>query len=302
MQKQFVFSKALRGLQLLPRSYSTGTVASGFTEEELQRLKSSARKAGSQFHPPEVSLREGVKPSDKRPVALLVGWAASNLKVLSRYSTLYTKLGIPCLCVAPGILQIWSTKLGNTLTQNILRVLDSSLNDPCSLVLHLCSGASTVTLPVLTEQHSDSSSVLQTKAPPVCVVFDSGPANFSYESGSAAAKLMYRQGGYNLLTYSIATSVGGITNALIGSKKRSELSSALGSSLLDIPQLYLHSEADSVSPPSWVKAIAEKQIAKGRDVTSHCWPDSEHVRHYLQHPQQYENLVFSFLKKCNLLL
>ena len=223
MQKRLVFSKALRGLQLLPRGYSTGTVASGFTEDELQRLKSRARKAGSQFHRPQVALGEDVKPSDKRPVALLVGWAASNLKVLSRYSTLYTKLGIPCLCVAPRVLQIWSTKLGNTLTQNVLNALGSSLSNPCSLILHLCSGASTVTLPVLTEQHSDSSSVLRTKAPPVCVVFDSGPADFSYETGSAAAKLMYRQGGYNFLTYGIAMAIGGITNKLVGSKKRSKL-------------------------------------------------------------------------------
>lgn len=305
MQTRLAFSRTLRSLQMFPNGYrycSSGTELSGFTKEELQRLKSSARKIGSQLHlpAPEELAPRGV--SGKRPITLLVGWAASNLKVVGKYSTIYTKLGIPCLCVAPGILKIWSTKFGNAFTQNILHALDTSLKKPCSLVLHICSGGGTAIFPTFTEQHSDSSSLIWTKTHPACVIFDSGPSNFSYESGTAAAKLMYKQGAYNLFTYSIASGVGILTNRLVGTRKRSELSSALESGLLDMPQLYLHSAVDTVSPPSWVKAIVDKQVEKGRDVSSHCWPDSEHVRHYLRHPDQYEREVVSFLKKCQLVL
>ena len=305
MQTRLAFTRTLRSLQTLPKSYcyySSGTESSGFTEEELQRLKSNARKIGSQLHPPAAEEPSPRGVSGKRPITLLVGWAASNLKVVGKYSTIYTKLGIPCLCVAPGILKIWSTKLGNSFTQNILHALDTSLNKPCSLLLHVCSGGGTAVFPTFTEQQSDSSSLLQTKTRPACVIFDSGPSNFSYESGTAAAKLLYKQGAYNLFTYSIATGVGILTNKLVGTRKRSELSSALESKLLDIPQLYLHSEVDAVSPPSWVKAVIDKQAEMGRDVSSHCWPDSEHVRHYLKHPDQYEREVVSFLKKCQLVL
>ena len=156
-------------------------------------------------------------------------------------------------------------------------------------------------LPKLSEDHASSSSLIRTKFPPACVVFDSGPADFSYESGTAAAKHMYEQGGLNLVTYWMAASVGIMTEKLVGTRKRDELRQALDSPLLDIPQLFLYSEVDTVSRFPYVEDVIARQRSKGRNVINFHWKDSLHVRHFITHPTEYTEKVTAFLKKCNVI-
>ena len=132
--------------------------------------------------------------------------------------------------------------------------------------------------------------------------FDSGPVKFNHESGMAAAKLINNQGGSNRFTYSASVLVGSIVNRFIGSKKRSELDTALNSQLLNVPQLYLYSTADSVCSSEWVEKVMEEQTEKGRTVRSFSWNDSEHVRHLAEHQEKYEQLVVGFLKKHALII
>lgn len=290
--------RAASALPLLPRRYSAASV--GFAPEELEKLEAGLGKFKSLKGRLSLPGSDG-RPPERRALSLMVGWAASNPKVMSKYASIYTKLGIPCLSIAPGVRFIWSSRLANAQTQNVLSSVESSLKEPASLLLHLFSGGSSVVLPKITEDYSDPSSMLCTRFPLACVVFDSGPANFSFESGTAAARLSYELGAYNYFTYLLASATGIISEKLIGARKRLELKKSMASDVLDIPQLYLHSEEDSVSPSSWVNAVVGEQKERGRDVSSFCWIDSEHVRHYLHHPEEYEEQVSTFLKKCNII-
>ena len=280
---------------MLPRCCSTTTNSGLFSPDELKQLQSAARKSKCQLHLPDKS-----KNPRKRTIALGVGWIASNLKAVGKYSSIYTSLGIPYLCVSPSTFHIWSTTLGTSLTTDILNSLDTSLIEPCSLVLHIFSGGGSVVFPKLTKEHANSASQLHTKTPPVCVVFDSGPAEYSHRSGTAAAKLVYKHGGYNFITYHLATGVGIVTAKAFGGRKSAELRNALDSELLNLPQLYFHSTMDTVSPPFYVESVIAEQKAKGRDVTNFCWKDTEHVRHFQTHPEEYKDLVETFLRKCNI--
>lgn len=268
-----------------------------FTTTELKTLQAEVRKLRSRLHLPSTD----APPPPKRAIAITVGWANAPLKVVNKFSRLYTDFGIPCLCVAPSITHIWSSRLGSSLTGNLFKALDTTLTDPCHLILHLFSSGSTAMLPKLSEEHASSSPLIRTKFPPACVVFDSGPADFSYESGTAAAKHMYDQGGFNLVSYWMANSVGVVTEKLVGKRKRDELCRALDSPLLDIPQLFLYSEADTVSRFSYVEDVIARQRSKGRNVTNFCWKDSLHVRHFITHPTDYTEQVTAFLKKCSLM-
>ena len=286
-------------LQLLPRWYSmTRGDRGAFNQEELDRLGTRVKKFRGQLHLP--SLGPDVrKPPSKRTLAVCVGWASSKLRVMKKFAPIYTTLGIPCVCVAPSIVHIWGTNLGSKLIVNVLKSLDSSLDEPTSLILHLFSSAPCLLFPNIIDGVS-SSSALWKKMPPAGIIFDSGPSEYSYESGMAAAQLVYKQGGYNYVTYLIATSAGTVSEKFVGARKRSELRQVLDSTALNVPQLYLHSEVDTVSPPSRVSAVMDKQRAEGREVSSFCWRDSEHVRHYLTHPKEYTDQVAAFLRKCNI--
>lgn len=260
-----------------------------FSSAELDSLRRNTKQAGCEINLPEQAQR--------RTVAILVGWAASKPKHVGKYAPLYMDLGIPCLCVAPHMFHVWIKRSGDPFIQAILAGIATSFATPVSLVLHLFSGAPTVILPKLCEEYSKSGSKLADKLPIAGVVFDSGPADFSYETGTAAARLVYKQGRYNFPTYVAATSFGIATDWMFGSKKRQDLNTALESTVLKVPQLYLYSEADTVMLPSRARQRIEAQVAMGRDVTSHCWKDSQHVRHFAAHPIEYQTQLTAFLKQ-----
>ena len=204
---------------------------------------------------------------------------------------------MPCVCVAPHMFHVWLKKASDPYTLAILNGVEASFTAPVSLILHLFSGAAGVILPKACEEYSRHGSSLATKLPIAGVVYDSGPVDFAYETGTAAAKLVYEQGRYNFLTYAAATSFGVATDWMFGSKKRQDLNTALKSNVLKVPQLFLYSEADTVMVASRARQRIEAQAALGRDVTSYCWKDSQHVRHFTDHPIEYRNQLCAFVKK-----
>lgn len=260
-----------------------------FSSAELDSLRKITKQVRCEVNLPE--------QAQKRTVAILVGWAASKLRHIGKYAPLYADLGIPCLCVAPHMFHVWIKSSSDSLTQSILTGVEASFATPVSLVFHLFSGAANVILPKVCEEYLKSGSKLADKLPIAGVVFDSGPVDFAYETGTAAAKLVYEQGRYNLPTYMAATSFGVATDWMFGSKKRQDLNTALKTTVLKVPQLYLYSEADTVMLPSRARQRIEAQVAMGRDVTSHCWKDSQHVRHFTDHPVEYQTQLATFLKK-----
>ena len=84
---------------------------------------------------------------------------------------------------------------------------------------------------------------LNRKLAPACVLFDSGPTDFTVESGMAAAELTRAQGRHNAFTYHVVSSAGRLSEWLVGEKKRAELRRGLASPLLALPQLYLPLES-----------------------------------------------------------
>lgn len=284
------------------RCYSS--LSGGFSEEELRKLQSEVNGSKTTLVLPETRSGEPPaphSPSSKRALALLTGWASSPLKAVVKHSTPYTKVGIPALCLAPSIKHVWSSTLGARLARSLLHSINASLEEPVSLILHSFSSGTTSIIPFMAADYETKDQKLMQKLVPTCAVFDSGPANFTYASGMAGAKLMRKQGGYSAATYLASISMGITINALIGRHKRSELGRVLSSPLLDIPQLYLHTELDTVAPPAWVQEVMEGQRARGRDVVSYCWKDLEHVRLYLKDPETYEHHIHTLLRKCQLL-
>ena len=237
-------------------------------------------------------------------VCLLVGWSNSTNKVIGKYASIYTELGVPCIALAPKMSDVWFTSSGNKLCEAALKILEEKAAEnqgsPLSLVFHMFSGGIYVAFPKILESWSHSDSVLKTSVVPKCMVFDSGPSDYTIRSGTAASKLLLEQGALNLLTYYIANAIGISTTFLIGSHKKAVLRSALESDVLDLPQLYLHSRRDTVAPPDWVSTIMKEQQDKGRKVTSHTWDDSQHLRLYLDHKEEYTNKVHTFLRTCGI--
>ena len=270
-----------------------------FKEKELVslgKLNSSAKKLFQGSISAHLPSSSSLQFSGRRIVVLMVGWAESRQSTLAKYAAIYTHMGLPCVTVAASITSMWYAKLGNRLADVMLESLDSSLESPTDVLVHIFSGGGTAVFPRLLLEYDKPDSLFRSKLFPAGVVFDSGPAIFSQESGLAAANLVYKQGGYNFFTYCLSSMVGVLINLAIGSRKRLELQRTLDHPhFLSLPQLYLHSNIDKISPPWRVKEIIDGQKEKGRDVRSYCWTDTIHVRHFTQHPEQYTKKINEFM-------
>ena len=281
---------------------SQQAISHSFREKELQALQKLNPVKGSSIKvhlPTSAATTNSTMPmsSHRRLIVLMAGWAESRHNALSKYASIYTDLGIPCVCLANSVTNMWYTSLGNRATQKIIHLLDSSLESPTSLLLHIFSGGGYVLFPRLLDEQNQPNSLLQSKLIPSAIVFDSGPPIFSYKSGFAAARLLYEQGGSNILTLSLACVFGALTNATIGSRKNLEREAALSHpSLLQFPQLYLYSEMDTVCPAEVIRKVMEDQKSQGRNVSSHCWSDTDHVRHFFEHPLEYRQEITKFLQ------
>ncbi len=266
-----------------------------FKAKELERLHGSKGPFRCHF-PGSTSLSSSQEP-EKRLLVFMVGWAQSKHNALSKYAALYTHLGFPCMAIAIHAADIFFTSRGNRLMDQVFQTLDQSMEKPVTILYHIFSGAGNVVFPRLLQELDKPDSLLSTKIIPSGIVFDSGPTIFSKKSGLAASKLVYDQGGFNFFSYHLSNTVGISLDFAIGSRKRSDLQTALEHPrLLDFPQLYLYSHKDTVCPSEVVEKVMETQRKKGRSVSSHCWTGTDHVRHFSVHPQEYAEKVTEFVK------
>lgn len=67
-----------------------------------------------------------------------------------------------------------------------------------------------------------------------------------------------------------------------------------------VPQLFLYSRSDPLIAHGAVAALAAARRARGVDVTERVWDVSRHCGHYIDHKDDYEAAIHSFLDKCSL--
>ena len=173
------------------------------------------------------------------------------------------------------------------------RILENTYNGP--IVFHLFSISSTILLPYFTAAVANLKNI-QLKG----VIFDSGPILFCHKTGVAAAKRVMEEGKMNKLAYYILITYGLITEALQGAKTREELSVTLKRQALAIPQLYLYSDQDPVTPVEWVEKVIREQRGLGRTVEGAMFQKSNHVKLLQSEPVKYTNLITSFLNNISI--
>ena len=295
-----------RGPLTAARSYTTKI--SCLSDKELNRLKTSLQQA-----PEEMTLilpqenEQGGRDVDARPksrtLALVMGWRSAKLAAVKKHASIYSKAGIPVVCANPTYWEACSPEEGERLTRSVLSSINTSLDSPVSLVLHTFCSGSNLLLPLMTSDFESQERKLTRNLEPACAVFDSAPAHFSFKFGINAQKLIYKSGGHTIFTFLAALLSDAYVVSRFGRQRRNEIHSrtSFRSPMLNIPQLYLFSETDTILSLPIVKAIVREQIAIGRDVSSHTWKDAIHVQLFRNDPQTYRAQVYTLLKKCKLI-
>ena len=230
-------------------------------------------------------------------IVVLLGWTASRIKSIAKYANIYSELGMPCICVAPSLPEVWFASRGNAKAKKVLKGVEEISEEGSGIVLHLFSGSSTTFLPTFIKDLTNKDSKHRLSG----IVFDSGPVSFSVRPGIAAAKLMRQQGGFGPLAYYASCTGGIVVNGVLGIIRRRSMRAMFDHPvMLQIPQLYLYSSSDSVALVEDIEDEMRLQVSRGVDVSSHCWHGSEHVRHFLEYPEEYTSQVNNFIHKLGL--
>ena len=260
-------------------------------------LASSLRPAkGKLYLPRQQEDNKSYKTLDKtehQVLPVLFGWALSGHKALAKYAAVYNELGLPAVCVTPSLPSLWFSGLGYIYTAKIFQTISKNVTMPTSIVLHLFSGAPSVALPFVT---TNLPSNLRLQA----VIFDS-LVLFREHAGIAAAKQALDLGAMNLASYYVAVGVGKTVHTLLGKEKREQDEESRKHPTMDVPQLFLYSEADSVAKHEEVEEVIDEQIKFKRLVEKFQWKDSSHVRHLIKYPEEYRSNISTFLRKYNVL-
>lgn len=228
-------------------------------------------------------------------IVVLLGWGASRVKSIVKYAGIYSELGIPSVCAAPSLLEVWFPSFGGIKAKKILSGVKESSNQGCEMILHLFSGSCFNILPKIVEEVANKNNKLHLSG----IVFDSGPVPFSLKHILAAANLVKQQGAYGPLTHAAACTTGTMITTIVGRKRRRSMRTMLDHPVLQVPQLYLYSSSDSVVSMNYVEDEIRLQGSRGVDITSHCWNDSEHVKHFVQHPGEYTSQINKFVHKLH---
>ena len=223
------------------------------------------------------------------PVAFLCGWAYSNASVLKKYAAIYEKLGIETEVIPLTIPQLWFNTLSSRLVQRKLAKYSNSSHRPA--VFQIFSGSSSAMLPNLLNMLS-SGFPLKLKG----IVFDSCPIEFVPKSGLSSVKLVQGQGAFTFIFGAVVSAVGLTVTAILGSSIRKRMHEALMSEGVAVPQLFLYSKRDSVSSKEFIEYWMKVQEERGEPMESHCWEGSEHVRHFVNDPEKYTQLVSNFVE------
>ena len=236
--------------------------------------------------------------SKRRTVAVVVGWTAARKRDLKKIAPLYTNAGIPTVCVNPNYWDLCSPQLSDSLCHTALSSINSSVDSPVSVILHLfCSGAN-IFLPPMARDYDSPKRNLTQKLEPACVVFDSSPAKVrDLKISYLIAKRAFHQGGL-LIVLSMYYAY-----FFYGWKRMMELQRKEGfkSRMLNIPQLHLFSEADIFLPTALEKETIAGQQKFGRSITTHVWRDAAHAQLYKTDPVKYEHHVYHLLRECELM-
>ena len=232
-------------------------------------------------------------------VAVIFGWIASTRSQVAKYAPIYLDKGYYTVETNMPIAVGWVPFLAKRQSVGIADELDRLAiqarmqKQELDVVFHMFSLAANAFLPGMLATMSKPDTKWRLRA----IVHDSGPVGFGVEPGVAAANIMLEEGAMSKVKHQAVVSMGKALDGVFGSTHRASMAKLSQSPLTAVPQLFLYSRRDRVAPWKDVQRFMKEQAERGVDVSSHCWKDSLHVKHFRQYPSEYKALVGGFLDK-----
>jgi hypothetical protein len=241
---------------------------------------------------------------EKIPVILLFGWAGCQDRYLAKYSQIYEDRGLITLrYTAPVKCLFWKRFQMITIGERLVKLLVDLNFENHPIIVHCFSNGGAFLYQNFMLALERSPKPIQIKG----VIFDSAPGKrrilslFRAISAILGGRPLYNIPVSILMTMflSMIWLYEVISNYV--SPKKTFQSNPLENLKDDRnrwPQHFIYSKTDILIPFTDIEYFADYRQSVGIDVTSLCYDDSPHVKHYSHNKDSYVNSVCNFLNKC----
>lgn len=235
----------------------------------------------------------------ERPLVLLFGWLLAKQKHLRKYNEYYIEKNMDVLQVRIEPAQLmWPSK-----AQGIIKDIYSFVQDPGHvqrpvLVHGFSVGAYLYgELLHLMYKHQADEGGLNIEDRFRGQIFDSATDYTNIPSGVAKA-MSNNAIIQNLLQGSIDTYLKAFPEKV--TKHYHQSSHHFKMNAMRLPSLFLYSAIDPVGDAATIERVAAEWESRGIEVYKKCWPDTRHVTHFRNYPQEYIQMLDMFLQKIGL--
>ncbi|KAL8615636.1 hypothetical protein ACOMHN_026626 [Nucella lapillus] len=234
---------------------------------------------------------EGAAGDRERPLAVLFGWMLAKKRHLNKYGNLYLSKGFDVLTIqVPPSQVLWPSKAQKRVSSLLATLEDRELSSR-PLLIHGFSVGGYLYGEMLVKLGSDP----QFKN--VCdrmigQVFDS-PVDFEGVPRGFANVLVQNAAMKSLLRKTLESYLKLMHNSV--TKHYIKASSAFHSNAMRLPSLFLYSRADPIGVADIIEDVMNKWRREGVAVSHKCWDHSPHVSHFHHHPDEYVEMLLTFL-------
>ncbi|XP_055606835.1 transmembrane protein 53-B [Uranotaenia lowii] len=243
------------------------------------------------------------------PIVLLLGWAGCQDKYLMKYSKIYEDRGLITIrYTAPVETLFWKRAGMIQIGEKILKLIYDMNFDSHPLIFHVFSNGG-----AFLYQHIALANRMSKKPIQICgMIFDSAPGDRRMLGLFRAVSAIFgreRWGNFlvssfltisMILAWTVVDAYNYVWNFIrpSGYEVQTNPSHNLKFESNCWPQLYLYSKEDLLIPYTDIEKFAAYRQSIGTDVRMICFDRSEHVKHYIRHPQQYIYSVCKFINDC----
>ena len=262
----------------------------------VEKIKSLLKFGDAQLATPD-----DVDPtSGYKGLVILGAGPIANYPALKKFSAPYLSCGLPVIMMTKSK-SSWAFRApAERKMSRVFSEVSRILTEPCPVVFKLYCTGSTTWLPAAAKELSKPDCKLKLAG----VIFDSGPTSMNPGGIFDLAKFFMLRKRYTTWLDGIKElSIPYLLASINGSRKGAAFERLMESSFLyHVPQLYVQSSTDNVIKVDYINKMIDHHKQHNADVTKHIFIDTPHMLHRLKYPQDYDNLLFDFLrKKCNIL-
>ena len=276
--------------------------AYSLSRESAEKIKNQLSYNRARLHTPEdlpeqnQNFTEGYKG-----LVVLAAGPVIGQNSLKQLPTLYLQSGFAVMTIIHRQIDYGFCTAADRTVDKMFNILSATLDDSCPIVLKLCCSGSYSYLPRIIHRISQPDCNLNV----VGAIFDSGPPLVHWRIILRISQYFHEIGKYRNPLHRLEELILPLLSSTINVRnKRKHLEDLMYSpntKLITIPQLYVYSLTDFTLDFPYINGMIDKQREYGGDATCYTFPDTLHLFHRLKYPEEYDGLIFEFLRsKCKL--